>query len=139
MPFDQPPPGFSPESMRLLDVALTRAWLERVAIGASLSCADATLCAELWEKVERLERLQSGQRSPKTKQLEKRMAAYRFKVGERVIFYAPRRAMGPSVCTILRLLPSEGQDRSYRIKSPDEGFERVAKEGELSSLQEEAT
>jgi hypothetical protein len=33
---------------------------------------------------------------------------------------------------ILRLLPAEGSDLLYRIKSADETFERVAKEHELS-------
>lgn len=33
---------------------------------------------------------------------------------------------------ILQLLPSEGGERTYRIKSITEPFERVAKESELS-------
>jgi hypothetical protein len=34
---------------------------------------------------------------------------------------------------ILRLLPAEGSDLLYRIKSPGETFERVAKERELAA------
>ena len=138
MPFEQNPPGFSRDAMRLLDVAMTRAWMERVAIGASQSGADTDLCAELWGKVDRLHALQSGTRGSKAKYPEKRMVAHRFKVGQRVIFHSPRRAVGPSIFTVLPLLPIEGQDLTYRIKSTEEGFERVAKERELASLHEEA-
>lgn len=139
MPFHGRPPGFSSDSLRLLDVALTRVWMERVAIGASLSCADAALCAELWDKVERLDRLQPTRRRARVHNPENRMAAHRFKVGERVIFYSPRRSIEPSIFTILRLLPAEGQDPTYRVKSAEESFERVANERELSSLGKEAT
>jgi hypothetical protein len=142
MPFDKQPPGFSFDALRLLDVAMTRAWLERVAIGASLSRADASLCADLWEKVERLDKLQLGRRSvgaPKSRQPENTMAAHRYKVGQRVIFHSPRSSVGPSLFTVLRLLPTEGQGITYRIKSTEGSVERVAKESELTSLHEEAT
>lgn len=137
MPFPQNPPGFSSDALRLLDIAMTRAWMERVAIGASQGGADANVCAALWDKVDRLEKLQSGERGGIKKESAKLMAAHKFKVGQRVIFHSPRRAVGPSVVTVLRLLPIEGQDLTYRIKSTEEGFERVAKERELASLQEE--
>ena len=64
LPFHHTHPGFSPDSLHLLDVALTKAWLERVANGAVLSAADPALCAELQAMVIRMERLQSGQRTP---------------------------------------------------------------------------
>lgn len=137
MPFPQNPPGFSRDALRLLDIAMTRVWMERVAIGASQSGADAKLCATLWGKVDRLEKLQSGERGGIRKDLAKHMAAHRFKVGQRVIFHSPRRSVGPSIVTVLRLLPIEGQDLTYRIKATEEGFERVASERELASLQEE--
>lgn len=139
MPFPQKPPGFSADSLRLLDVALTRAWMERVAIGASLSCADAALCADLWKKVERLDQLQAVRRRSASRKSEKQMAAHKFKVGQRVVFHSPRQAIGPSIFTVLRLLPTEGQGLTYRIKSSEHGFERVANERELASLHEEAT
>lgn len=136
MPFPQIPPGFSRDALRLLDIAMTRAWMERVAIGASESGADANLCATLWGKVDRLEKLQSSKRGCINKDSAKHMAAHRFKVGQRVIFHSPRRSVGPSIFTVLRLLPIEGQDLTYRIKATEEGFERVAQERELASLQE---
>ena len=36
-----------------------------------------------------------------------------------------------SAYQIVRLLPSDGADYQYRIKSPGEAFERVAKESQL--------
>lgn len=65
MPFPKKPVGFSQDSLRLLDVALTRAWLERVALGASLSGADEVVCADLRDKIERMRRLQVNGRSRK--------------------------------------------------------------------------
>ena len=38
-PFDETPPGFRPESLELLDIAMTKLWLEQVAIGATQSGA----------------------------------------------------------------------------------------------------
>ena len=35
---------------------------------------------------------------------------------------------------IVKLLPSDGQDYQYRIKSKGEAFERVAKESQLDRL-----
>jgi len=62
------------------------------------------------------------------------MARYKFRVGELVDF-APSR---PGVATpgpqyeIIRLLPADGSENRYRVKSKSERFERVAKESELS-------
>lgn len=61
------------------------------------------------------------------------MAGRRFKVGERVI-YSSRGSDGPSLFTIVRLLPVERQEFTYRIKSHEGSLERVAKERELTSL-----
>jgi hypothetical protein len=65
------------------------------------------------------------------------MAHHKFKVGEQVDF-APSR---PGVATpnanyeIIRLLPVNGSEHQYRVKSKFERFERVAKESELSRRQ----
>ncbi|MGE0851299.1 MAG: hypothetical protein AB7O44_16995 [Hyphomicrobiaceae bacterium] len=64
------------------------------------------------------------------------MSHHRFKVGQLVDF-APSR---PGVSTpgrqyeIIRLLPHDGGELQYRVKSKSEPFERVAKESELSSM-----
>jgi hypothetical protein len=61
------------------------------------------------------------------------MAHHRFKVGQ-LVDYSPNRS-GLSASSrgyeIMRLLPREGIDLLYRIKSPAETFERVAKEQDL--------
>ena len=62
------------------------------------------------------------------------MAHHKFRVGQLVDF-APSR---PGVATpgrpyeIIRLLPADGGELQYRVKSKSEPFERVAKESELS-------
>jgi hypothetical protein len=62
------------------------------------------------------------------------MALHKFKVGQ-FVDYRPGRLAGlrsASRYKVLRLLPAEGSDLLYRIKSVDETFERVAKERELA-------
>lgn len=62
------------------------------------------------------------------------MAPAKFKIGQMVEF-SPGRAMIPVSSreyTILRLLPLEGTERKYRIKTLAEQFERIAKESELT-------
>jgi len=64
------------------------------------------------------------------------MARHRYKVGQAVDFSPGR--WGPPASAreykVLRLLPFEGGDLLYRIKSSAETFERVAKESELTPL-----
>lgn len=139
MPFSRIPPGFDSDSLRLLDVALTRTWLERVLVGASLSGADSTICADLRAKIERLDRLQTGQLSKRAQRSEKVVAVHKFKIGERVIYHSPRNGAPPAVFTVLRLMPVEGRDITYRVKSTEIGTERVARESDLSSLEEVPT
>jgi hypothetical protein len=64
------------------------------------------------------------------------MARHRFKVGQTVNFKPGRMSVPPSgrEYKILRLMPIEGGDLLYRIKSIAETFERVAKESELAAL-----
>ena len=60
------------------------------------------------------------------------MARHKFKLGQVVRFYSPRSLAPASRYAIIKLMPIEGGDLSYRIKSADENFERVAKENELT-------
>lgn len=136
-PFPTIPPSFGFFALDLLDIALTRAWMERVATRASLSGADSVTCASLWDHEVVLDALLS-RRAPRAKQ-EKKMATHRFKVGQRVIFHPPHKTTAPSIVTILRRLPTEHQDLTYRIKSDEEHCERVAKERELASVEDEST
>lgn len=59
--------------------------------------------------------------------------AHKYRVGETVYYTSPTfgRAAASGSYTVVRLLPSEGDDYQYRIKSSGEAFERVAKESQL--------
>jgi hypothetical protein len=65
------------------------------------------------------------------------MPQHKFKVGQ-VVDYDPGR-LGVRASSreykVVRLLPPEGSDLLYRIKSVGETFERVVKEHELSRRQ----
>jgi hypothetical protein len=62
------------------------------------------------------------------------MTNHKFKVGQSVDYNPGRSGMPASSWQykILQLLPAEGTDLLYRIKSSGETFERVAKERELA-------
>ena len=61
------------------------------------------------------------------------MSEHKFKVGQSVLYTSGPFGRGSttSVYKITQLLPPEGDDRQYRIKSSDEPHERVVKESEL--------
>ena len=59
--------------------------------------------------------------------------AHKYQIGEIVYYTSPTfgRAAATGSYTVVKLLPSEGDDYQYRIKSSGEAFERVAKESQL--------
>jgi hypothetical protein len=59
--------------------------------------------------------------------------AHKYQLGETVYYTSPTfgRAAATGSYTVVKLLPSEGDDYQYRIKSSGEAFERVAKESQL--------
>jgi hypothetical protein len=61
------------------------------------------------------------------------MSMHKFKVGQLVHFNPGRSAMSASSreYKVVRLLPAEDSEFTYRIKSSAESFERVAREGQL--------
>jgi hypothetical protein len=63
------------------------------------------------------------------------MPIHKYKIGQLVEFKPGRTTMPASSreYKIVRLLPADGDDPLYRIKSVGEPFDRVAKEHELSS------
>ena len=63
-----------------------------------------------------------------------RALKHKFIVGETVYFTASNIARPAAAGTyeVIRLLPTEGDDCQYRIKSSTEAFERVAKESQLA-------
>jgi hypothetical protein len=62
--------------------------------------------------------------------------AHKYRVGETVYYTSPTfgRAAAMGSYTVVKLLPSEGDDYQYRIKSSGEAFERVAKESQLDRV-----
>jgi hypothetical protein len=58
---------------------------------------------------------------------------HKYRVGEVVYYTSPSfgRAAATGSYTVIKLLPSDGDDYQYRIKSSGEAFERVAKESQL--------
>ena len=61
---------------------------------------------------------------------------HKYRVGETVYYTSPTfgRAAAIGSYTVVKLLPSEGDDYQYRIKSSGEAFERVAKESQLDRV-----
>jgi hypothetical protein len=124
----------SPQTLELLDIAMTKLWFEQVAMGASLGGASQTIHASLLDNVRRLNELGMHRRTRTSRQPEKRMAAHKYKMGQQVIYYPPKNSLfGPSKYKILRLLPIEDGEPKYRIKSATEDFERVATETQLKT------
>jgi hypothetical protein len=64
---------------------------------------------------------------------ESALKGHKFSVGQNVYFTAGTmgRPGASGSYKIIRLLPSDGDDFQYRIKSAAEAFERVAKESQL--------
>jgi hypothetical protein len=58
---------------------------------------------------------------------------HKFQIGQTVYFTS--RPIGQMAANgtykVVRLLPSDGEEQQYRIKSAEEAFERVAKESQL--------
>jgi hypothetical protein len=63
-----------------------------------------------------------------------RALKHKFGVGETVYFTASNvaRPAASGTYEVIRLLPTDGDDCQYRIKSTTEAFERVAKESQLA-------
>jgi len=64
------------------------------------------------------------------------LKSHKYQVGEVVYYTSPTfgRAAATGSYTVVKLLPSEGDDYQYRIKSSGEAFERVAKESQLDKI-----
>ena len=68
--------------------------------------------------------------------VKERALKHKFIVGDNVYFTASNVARPASTGTyeVIRLLPTDGDDNQYRIKSNTEAFERVAKESQLINV-----
>ena len=62
-------------------------------------------------------------------------ATHKFRVGQMVDFVPSKTGVSPPARSykVLTVLPSEGGERLYRIKTIAEVFERIARESELRS------
>lgn len=65
--------------------------------------------------------------------MEAVLALHRFRVGESVHFMSGSAGKGGTsgVFEVVRILPSDGDEQQYRIKSVTEPHERVAKQSQL--------
>ena len=94
-----------------------------------------TAGADALVQTTQLLRVQTAAQSGNAPPLEETLLANpKFKIGQLVDF-RPVRASFPASSReykILRLLPREGVEQEYRIKSVTEIFERIARESELS-------
>jgi hypothetical protein len=63
-----------------------------------------------------------------------RALKHKYDIGATVYFTASNiaRPAASGTYEVIRLLPTEGDDCQYRIKSANEAFERVAKESQLA-------
>jgi len=60
------------------------------------------------------------------------LKTHKYAVGQTVRYVGPFGRFGASGSyKIIKLLPSDGEEYQYRIKSASEAFERVAKESQL--------
>jgi hypothetical protein len=67
--------------------------------------------------------------------MEGSMLEHKFKVGQSVSFTSgPFGRGGASIFKVIQLLPAEGGDYQYRIKSAHEPHERVVKESQLDHI-----
>ena len=66
--------------------------------------------------------------------MEDDLSDHRFKVGQSVLYTSGPygRGAASAVYKVTQLLPPEGDDRQYRIKSANEPHERVVKESQLN-------
>jgi hypothetical protein len=66
--------------------------------------------------------------------VRRRALTHKFSVGSTVYFTASNvaRPAASGTYEVVRLLPTDGEDCQYRIKSSTEAFERVAKESQLA-------
>jgi hypothetical protein len=64
------------------------------------------------------------------------LKSHKYQIGEMVYYTSPTfgRAAATGSYQVVKLLPSEGDDYQYRIKSSGEAFERVAKESQLDKM-----
>ncbi len=68
--------------------------------------------------------------------MEDQLSNHRFKIGQTVSYTSGPHGRGSTsgVYKITQLMPQEGDDRQYRIKSANEPHERVVKESQIARV-----
>lgn len=76
---------------------------------------------------------QGGDRTRKGNSGSKHLQAHKYQVGQTVFYTSGMagRGNGTGSYQVVRLLPPDGTDFQYRIKSLGEAYERVARESQL--------
>jgi hypothetical protein len=143
VPFIHKPDGLSSGALELLDTAMTKLWLDQVAIAAAKNGVTPIGLRSARDDNDRnhdrlgLRNPPSGRNQSSTSS-ENRMPPHKYKTGQDVFYHPPKGTMlGASRYKVVRPLPTEGGEIKYRIKSAAEHFERVAKESELTRSQQE--
>lgn len=67
--------------------------------------------------------------------MSQRKYQHKYRIGQRVEFLNGTLPVAPGTYEVVRLLPSEGGEPQYRIKSEQEAYERVAREDQLGRLE----
>jgi hypothetical protein len=63
------------------------------------------------------------------------MDTYRFSVGQNVRLMQGAIQRGRSIfCEVVQIMPFDGASFQYRVRAPDEQFDRIAKEHELAEV-----
>lgn len=63
------------------------------------------------------------------------MAPYRFSIGQNVRLMQGAIHRGKSIfCEVVQIMPFDGASFQYRVRAPDEQFDRIAKEHELAEV-----
>lgn len=79
--------------------------------------------------------LQRANSSPHQRREKGRpIAAHKFEVGQ-ALYYSPsvfEPATLQGIYRVVRLLPADGGDNQYRLKSESDGHERVVREGQVA-------
>jgi hypothetical protein len=104
----------------------------RLPVGKATRPARAATAAASAAKTTKMIRTSSPPMQPVATH-EMPVRSHKYQVGEAVYYTSPTfgRAAATGSYTVVKLLPSDGDDYQYRIKSSGEAFERVAKESQL--------
>jgi hypothetical protein len=103
-------------------------WVPTFLRGRAISLLYSTACTKIQSCI-----AQSKKVTPVFEFESSMLKTHKFQIGQSVCFTS--RPVGHmavnDIYRIVKLLPSDGEDYQYRIKSANEAFERVAKESQL--------